>query len=64
MKPTIIEVKSTIKGITYTIGYLEQHPSFYKALNADMKLIDDQEYKQPCKAERAVLEAFEREYGL
>ncbi|RYI30571.1 hypothetical protein EVU96_09150 [Bacillus infantis] len=64
MKPTIIEVKSTIKGITYTIGYLEQHPSFYKALNADMRAIDDQEYKEPCKAERVVLEAFEREYRI
>ncbi|MDT0160319.1 hypothetical protein [Bacillus sp. AG4(2022)] len=64
MNPTIIELKSTIKGITYTIGYLEQHPSFYKALDADMRLIDDQEYKELCKAERTVLEAFKREYGI
>ncbi|MGD6876822.1 hypothetical protein [Bacillus infantis] len=64
MKPTIIEVKSTIKGITYTIGYLEQHPSFYKALDSDMQCIDDQEYVEICKAERVVLDTFTKEYGI
>ncbi|PLR72279.1 hypothetical protein [Bacillus sp. UMB0728] len=64
MKPTIIEVKSTIKGITYTIGYLEQYPSFYKALDSDMRVIDDQEYKEPNKAESVVMEAFSKEYGV